>query len=238
MTWKAPAIAIVHSGALYGDTQIIGPNDWVRTATTGAGPLSAGGRSLHALVRSGQGAAGYVEDNLGDFPDYHDLVDPNTPRRNRGFEVRDMILNLITTGACSYAWGFHDLITANDQTSLVGLGFEHGADYVWKTFLKDAPASALPPRVIRQVVTAHLASALHELAIIVDGWTKTITWLVDGVVVDAFVAFQPIDQTGGSAVVQQQAFRYRGVVPANGNMTIYRYGGGLTAPLLTLREFP
>ena len=238
MTWKYPGIAIGTTAALYGSTQILGPNDWVRTATSGVGPLNIGNRAILGLQRSGQAGAGYVEDSLGDFPGFHDLIDPTTPKRNRGFEMRDFIVNQIAVGACSYAWGIHDLITANDQTSLVGLGFEHGADFVLKTFLKDAPANALPPRVIRQVVTAALASALHELAIVVDGYTKTISWYIDRALVDSYTPVAALDQTGGTAALQMQGFRIRGVVPANGNMSIYRYGSGLSSPLLLLREFP
>lgn len=238
MSWKEGVIVVGGSTALFNETQMIGPNDWVRTQTAGVGPLLANGRALMGLQRSAQGAAGYVEDNLLDFPDWHDLVDPTTPRRNRGFEVRDQIINVIAAGVCQYAWGFHDVITANDITTLVGLGFWHGADFVLKTFLNDAPGNALPVRSIRTVQTAYLANVLHELAIIVDGWTKTITWQIDGVTVDSFVPFQAVDQTGGSAVLQQQAFRYRGFVPAAGNMSIYRYGHQITQPILTMREFP
>lgn len=238
MTWKDPAIVVATSTVLWGSTQILGPNDWVRTATSGVGPLNAGGRSLMGLRRSAQGAAGYVEDSLLGFPGIHDLIDPTTPRRNRGFEMRDIIANVISVGVCSYAWGIHDLITANDQTSLVGLGFEHGADYVLKTFLKDAPANALPPRVIHQAVTAALASVAHELAIVVDGWAKTIYWYIDGVLVDQYTPVAALDQTGGSAALEMNTFRIRGVVAANGDMSIYRYGGGLALPVLLLREFP
>lgn len=238
MTWKDPAISVGTSTALFGSTQILGPNDWVRTAISGVGPLAAGGRSLMGLRRSGQGAAGYVEDSLLGFPGIHDLIDPTTPKRNRGFEIRDIIQNVIAVGACSYAWGIHDLITANDQTSLVGLGFEHDNTFVLKTFLKDAPANALPPRVIHQTVTAALANVAHELAIIVDGNTKTIYWYIDGALVDQYTPVAPLDQTGGTGALEMVTFRMRGVVPSNGDMSIYRYGGGIAQPLLILREFP
>lgn len=238
MTWREPGIVVSGSGALFGSVQTVGPNDWVRTATGGVGPLMSNGRAMMGLQRAGQGAPGYVEDNLGDFPGFHDLVDPTAPRRNRGFELRDSIINVIAAGLCSYAWGIHDYITVNDPTSLVGLGFEHGPDFILKTFLKDAPGNALPVRVIRQIVTPYLANVIHELAIIVDGWTKTITWKVDGITVDIFQPFQPVDQTGGTAAAVMMNFRYRGFVPAAGSMSIYRYGGELSSPVLTLREFP
>lgn len=239
MTWKEPAIVVASGGTTIGGVlQILGPGDAARTNVSFPNGITRSQRTLVGLRRNGQGAAGYVEDNLQDVPGFHDLLDPNTPRRNRGFELRDFILTIQAVGANNFAWGIHDLLTVNDWTSLVGVGFEHGPDNVWKTFLKDAPANALPPRVLRQVVTVHLANVIHELAIIFDGWTKTITWLVDGIAVDSFQMFQPIDQTGGTAAVVMQKLRYRGLVPAAGDFTFHRYGGGVSTPILTLREFP
>lgn len=234
--WKQPAIVVIYGNTqLWSAKQLIGPNDWVRTATTGS-LINSGKRLYIGLRRSGQGAAGYVEDNLGDAPGFHDLIDPTTPKRTIGFEIRDRILNLITIGVCHYAFGIHDVITANDPTTLVGVGFEHSDDYVLKTFLKDAPANALPVRVIHQVNTGILASEGHELAIVINGFTKTIRWLIDGVQVDSYKPVVPLDQTGGSRITVSQKLRYRGFVPAGGNMTIYKYGGGITVPILTLVE--
>jgi len=239
VTWKEPAIVVASGGTIQaGATQVLGPNDWARTNVSFPNPITRNQRTLFGLRRNGQGAAGYVEDNLQDLPGVHDLLDPNTPRRNRGYELRDWIVTIQAAGANNFAWGVHDLVTVNDWTSLVGVGFEHGPDNIWKTFLKDAPANALPVRVLRQVATVHLANVIHELAMIFDGWTKTITWLIDGVMVDSFQMFQPIDQTGGTAAVLMQKLRYRGLVPAAGDFTFHRFGGGVHCPVLTLREFP
>jgi hypothetical protein len=238
LTWKEPVISVINGGTIgFSALQLIGPADWVRTATAGNGWLPFGNRELVGIQRSAQVAAGYVEENLQDFPGFHDLIDPTTGPRNKGIEWRDWIVTQQNVGACNFAWGVHDLLTVNDWTSLVGLGFEHGPDNIWKTFLKDCPGNVLPVRVIHQVALAALANVVHELAVTINGLTKQIRWMVDGVTVDTYTPVAPLDQIGGTAAVLMQKFRYRGLVPANGNMIIWRYGGGLSTPLLLIREF-
>lgn len=244
LQWKEPAI-VPHAGgtALFNLVQLIGPNDWVRNGWITAPGAEVAGRTFFGLRRNAQVAAGYVEELLGDFPGFHDLVDPATAKRTRGFEMRDFVFNTIAAGACSYAWGIHTSLTLNDPATLVGLGFEHGPDFILKTFLKDCPGSILPVRVIHQVVTASLANVPHELAITVNGWTKTISWFIDGVLVDTYTPVVALDQMGGTPTVVGQNnavmmdFKFRGYVPALGDMTIFRYGGGLTTPLLSMVEY-
>lgn len=243
--WKEPAIVPTFGGTqLFNLVQLIGPGDWVRNGWITAPAAENAGRMYFGLRRNAQVAAGYVEELLGDFPGFHDLVDPTTAKRTRGFEMRDFCYNVIAAGACSYAWGIHDYFTLNDPTTLVGLGFEHGPDFILKTFLKDMVGNVLPVRVVHQVVTAALANVPHELAITVDGWTKTIKWYIDGIVVDSYTPIVPVDGIGGTNTVPgqnnvvMQSFKFRGFVPALGDMTIFRYGGGLTNPLLSLVEYP
>jgi hypothetical protein len=237
MSWRRAAIIQSTLPSTLLSRQIIGPDDAQHTIVSGVGGtivnfrmFAGGGR------RNGQVAAGYVEENLQDFPGIHDLLDPTTAKRTRGFEIRDWIVNSIAIGACNYAWGLHDLVVVNDWTTLVGLGFEHAADFALKTFLKDAPAGV--PRVVHQTATAAFANVPHELMIVVDGWKKEVRWFIDSVLVDSYVPVVPLDQMGGTAAVMSLAMRYRGLVPANGDMQIKFYGGELAAPILTLREFP
>lgn len=237
MSWRRAAVTISALPSSGQPRQIIGPDDTTRTIVSGVpGTIvnfrnfAGGGR------RNAQVAAGYVEENLGDFPGIHDLLDPTTPKRNRGFEIRDWIVNSIAVGACNYGWGLLDNTVVNDWTTLVGLGFEHGPDFILKTFLRDAPGGV--NRIVRQVQTVYLANVPHELMIVVDGDKKQVRWFVDSVLVDAYVPAAPLDQMGGAANAMSLKMRYRGLVPANGDMTIKFYGGELAAPILTLREFP
>lgn len=237
MSWRRAAIIQSTLPSTQLSRQIIGPDDALHTIVSGAGGtivnfrmFAGGGR------RNGQGAAGYVEENLQDFPGIHDLLDPTTAKRSRGFEIRDWVVNSIAAGACNYAWGLHDLVVANDWTTLVGVGFEHAADFQLKTFLKDAPAGV--PRVIHQVVTNSFANVPHELMIVVDGYLKQVRWFIDSVLVDSYIPVAQLDQMGGTAAAMSLTMRYRGLVPAAGDMTIKFYGGELAAPILTLREFP
>lgn len=237
--WKEPVIAVAGGGTIVGGaTQVLGPNDWVRTNVSNPAVIHSGGKALFGLRRNGQGAAGYVEDNLQDVPGFHDLIDPTTARRNRGFEMRDVCLTIQAVGLSSFAFGIHDLLTVNDWTSLVGIGFEHGVDNIWKTFLKDENPIGGLARVVHQVASAITAVAAHELAISIDGWNKKITWLIDGVIVDSYAPVAPLERTGGSAAVLMQKLRYRGLVPAAGDFSIYRFGNGLAAPVLSLIEVP
>lgn len=235
MSYRKAAI-VSNTDAGGNDRQLIGPNDATQTRISGVGGVmlnmrlfAGGGR------RNGQGAAGYVEQNLGDFPGIHDLLDPTTAKRTRGFEIRDWINNVIAVGACSYAWGLHDLVVVNDWTTLVGLGFEHGPDFQWKTFLKDAPAGV--PRVVHQTVCNAFGNVNHELMIVVDGWLKQVRWFIDSILVDSYIPVAPLDQMGGSAAIMSLKMRYRGFVPIGGDMSIRYYGGELAGPILTYREF-
>lgn len=237
MSWRRAAITISSRATTGQPRQIIGPDDTVHTIISGVpGTIVSFRNFAGGGRRNGQVAAGYVEENLGEFPGIHDLVDPTTPKRNRGFEIRDWIVNSIAVGACNYAWGLHDLVTVNDWTTLVGVGFEHGPDFILKTFLKDAPAGV--PRVVRQIATAYLANVPHELMLVVDSDKKQFRWFIDSVLIDSYIPSVPLDQMGGSAAATSLRMRYRGLVPANGDMTIKFYGGELAAPILTLREFP
>lgn len=237
MSWRRAAIIQSTLPSTQLSRQIIGPDDAQHTQTAGVPGTIVNFRMFAGgLRRNGQVAAGYVEENLQDFPGIHDLLDPTTPQRTRGFEIRDWIVNSIAAGACNYAFGLHDLVVANDWTTLVGCGFEHAADFILKTFLKDAPGGV--PRVVHQVQTAYLANVPHELMIVFDSWKKEIRWFVDSILVDSYIPVAQLDQMGGSAVAMSLAMRYRGLVPANGDMTIKMYGGELAAPILTLREFP
>ena len=237
--WKEPVLVVASGGTITaGATQVLGPQDWVRTNVSFPAVIHSGGKALFGLRRSAQVGAGYVEDNLQDVPGFHDLIDPTTAKRNRGFEMRDVIVTIQGIAGNSFAFGIHDLLTVNDWTSLVGLGFEHGVDNIWKTFLKDENPVGGLARVVRQVATAALATVAHELTISIDGWNKKITWLVDGVIVDTYVPIAPLERIGGSAAVLMQKLRYRGLVPANGDFTIHRFGNGMAAPILSLIEVP
>jgi len=198
------------------------------------GLATIGKRLFYFLRRNATGVAAYAEANLGEAPGFHDLLDPTTAKRDRGFELTDIQVISIAVGACNYAWGIHDLLVANDWTTLVGLGFECGPDFILKTFLKDAPAGV--PRVVHQVVTVSLANVEHELTIIVDGWNKKISWLIDRVVVDTYVLAAPLDQMGGTAILTSLRIRARLNVPANGDATLYIHGAQLGTPILTLME--
>jgi hypothetical protein len=237
MSWRRAAIIVSSLPSSGLPRQIIGPDDKITTATAGVPGTIINFRNFAGgNRRNGQGADGYVEENLGDFPGIHDLLDPTTAKRSRGFEIRDWIVNSIAIGACSFGWGLHDLVVANDWTTLVGLGFEHGPDFQWKTFLKDAPAGV--PRVVHQTVLASFGNVPHELMIVVDGFLKQVRWFVDSIQVDSYTPSIPLDQMGGTVAAMSLRMRYRGLVPAGGDMQTKFYGGELAAPLLTLREFP
>lgn len=236
MSWRKAAI-VSNSDAGGTDRQLIGPGDPVQTRISGVGGVMINARMFAGGGRrNGQGAIGYVEQNLGNAPGFHDLLDPTTPKRSRGFEFRDWINNQVAVGPCSYAYGIHDLVTVNDWTTLVGLGFEHGADFQWKTFLKDAPAGV--PRVVHQVVCAAFGNVNHELMVVVDGFLKQVRWFIDSILVDSYIPVVQLDQMAGSINSVTLNLRYRGIVPINGDMSIRYHGGELAAPLLTLREFP
>lgn len=236
MSWRKAAI-VSNTDANGNDRQLIGPNDATQNRTSGVGGVMVNARMFAGgSRRSAQVAAGYVEQNLGDFPGIHDLLDPTTAKRTRGFEFRDWIVNVQAVGASSYAFGLHELVTVNDWTTLVGLGFEHGPDYQWKTFLKDAPAGV--PRVVHQTVINSFGNVPHELMVVVDGWLKQVRWFIDSILVDSYIPVVPLDQMAGAINVMSLKFRYRGLVPALGDMSIRYFGGELAAPILTLREFP
>lgn len=237
--WKGPVITVASGGTIQGGaTQVLGPADWTRTQSAFPALIHSGGRALVGLRRSGGVAISYVEDNVQDVPGFHDLIDPTTAKRTLGFEIRDVVMTIQAVGLSSFAFGIHDLLTVNDHSTLVGLGFEHGVDSLWKTFLKDENPVGGLARVVHQVATAISAAAAHELCIQIDGWNKKITWLIDGVIVDSYVPVVPLERIGGSAAVVMQKLRYRGVVPIGGDFSIYRFGNGLAAPLVSLLEVP
>ena len=229
MAWKQAAIVSKIDAP---PAQVLGPNDAVRTAVFQA-PANLGARQFYSMRRNGLGVAGYVENNLGEAPGIHDILDPLVPRRNRGFEISD-VEALLIVGLCNYAFGIHDLVVPNDWTTLVGLGFECASDYVLKTFLKDAPAGV--PRVVHQTATGYLLNVEHELTIVVDGYKKKIFWYIDRVLVDSYTPLVPLDQMGGNNVTTSLRLRMRGLVPAGADLTMYILGGEVRTPVLSLLE--
>lgn len=230
MAWKKAAIITNDDGP---PKQIIGPNDAIYTFNLN-GLATLNKRLFYFMRRNASGVANVAEVNLGEAPSIHDLLDPTTSKRDRSFELTDTQAIAIAVGACNYAWGIHNWLVANDWTTLVGLGFECGPDYILKTFLKDAPAGV--PRVIHQTVLASLLNVEHELTIIVDGWKKKAFWYVDRVLVDSYVPVAPLDQMGGTALATSLRMRGRLSVPAGGDATLYVNGQGMGVSRLSLME--
>lgn len=187
---------------------------------------------LRTLRRNAIAAAARMEKSFGLAPGFHHLVDPATVAHQATLVMEDFFSATIAVGACGIVFGFAEHITPGDPTTLVGVGFRCGADHIWHTFVNDCPTNVAPVTVRRDTALAgKLATDLHRLTVIVDGPTKTITWMVDRTVVDAWTPGAALDQMtpAGPRII------WAASVPANGDATIRYHGGGTPQLRLLVR---
>lgn len=187
---------------------------------------------MRTLRRNGNAAAARMEKQFGLAPGFHHLVDPATVKHAATLVMEDFFSATIAAGACGIVFGLAEHITPGDPTTLVGVGFRCGADHIWHTFVNDCPTNVAPVTVRRDVALAgKLATDLHRLTVIVDGPTKTITWMIDRQVVDTWTPSAPLDQMtpGGPKAL------WAASVPALGDATIRYHGGGLPQLRLLVR---
>lgn len=178
---------------------------------------------MRSLRRNANAAAARMSHDYGLAPGFHHLVDPATAKEQATLIFEDWAAVAIAAGACDVAIGLHEHITPADASTLVGVGFRCGADLIWHSFVNDCPTNVAPVTVRRDVALGVSAAALHRLTIVVDGPSKTISWLIDGVTVDTWSPPATLDQmTAAGPKVQWSA-----VVPALGDATILFHGGGL-----------
>lgn len=225
-----PIVAAGASGA--GTTDTYG-----NTATSEANQTTAANALqdkvwMRTLRRNGNAAAARMEKHFGLAPGFHHLVDPATVRHAATVLMEDFFSATIAAGACGIVFGFAEHLTPGDPTTLVGVGFRCGADHIWHTFVNDCPTNVAPVTVRRDVAIAgKLSTDLHRLTVIIDGPTKTITWMIDRQVVDTWTPGAPLDQmtAGGPKAL------WAASVPALGDATIRYHGGGLPQVRLLVR---
>lgn len=170
------------------------------------------------------GAAARMQELGPEAPPFHHLVDPTTPAIPQAIVFRDYVAATISALACETVFGFHDHITPTDKSTLVGVGFRAGADHVWHAFVNDCPTNVAPVTVRHDVALAALSSVFHDLAIVIDGRTKTISWYVDHVLVDSWTPSAALDQmlpAPGPKVMWSM------VCPLNGAGILRMHAGGV-----------
>lgn len=183
-------------------------------------------------IRRNALAAARMEKHFGIAPGFHHLVDPTTVRHAATLVLEDFVSATIALGACGIGFGIAEHLTPGDPTTLVGVGFRCGADHIWHTFVNDCPTNVAPVTVRRDVAIAGmLSTALHRLTVVIDGPTKTITWMIDRQVVDTWTPPAPLDQMtpAGPKVI------WFASVPLNGDATIRYHGGALPQVRLLVR---
>jgi hypothetical protein len=181
------------------------------------------------LFQRAASALARVERFFGSAPVIHSYVDPATSFIPAALVIEDYVSGLIAAGACECIFGIWEHVTANTLNTLVGVGFRAGVDNIWHTFVRDCPGNVPPVTVRHDVATAALMTAQHKLTIIIDGRTKTITWKIDGVVVDSWTPPAALDQMGPTPGPK---IGYAMIVPLNGDCLMRIHGGGL--PLLRI----
>lgn len=186
---------------------------------------------MRTLRRNANVAAARMQSDFGIAPGFHHLVDPSTAAEAATLVMEDFFSATIALGACGVAVGFIETITQGDPSTQVGVGFRCGVDHVWHAFVRDCPTNVAPVTVRRDTALAALATDLHRLTLIIDGPTKTITWQVDGVTVDAWTPPAALDQMlpAGPKIM------WAADVPASGDVTIRYHGGGLPQLRLLVR---
>lgn len=187
---------------------------------------------MRTLRRSGVAAA-RVEKSFGLAPGFHHLVDPGTVAHAATLVLEDFVSATIAAGVCGVVFGFAEHITPGDPTTLVGVGFRCGPDHIWHAFVNDCPTNVAPVTVRRDVAIAgKLSTDLHRLTVVIDGPTKTITWMIDRQTVDTWTPEAPLDQMTAAGPKTLWA----AAVPAAGDATIRYHGGGLPALRLLVRD--
>lgn len=231
MALSQPIVMSGASGAGVSDTYgVIGTAEGGQTAAANALLDKVWMRTLR---RSGQAAAARVEKNFGLAPGFHHLVDPTTVVHAATLVLEDFFSATIAAGACGVVFGFAEHITPGDPTTLVGAGFRCGPDHIWHTFVNDCPTNVAPVTVRRDnAIAGNLSTDLHRLTLVIDGPTKTITWMIDRQVVDTWAPGAPLDQMTAAGPKSLWAAS----VPSLGDATIRYHGGGLPALRLLVRN--
>lgn len=200
--------------------------------TTGEANFTAAANALldrvwmRTLRRSGQAAAARVQKHFGIAPGFHHLVDPTTASHPATWILEDFVSATIAAGACGVVFGFAEHLTPGDPTTLLGVGFKCGADQIWHTFVNDCPTNVAPVTVRRDTVIVGnpLSTDIHRLTLVIDGLTKTITWMVDRTVVDIWIPEAPLDQMRASP---GPLILWAASVPSLGDARIRYHGGGI-----------
>jgi hypothetical protein len=157
-------------------------------------------------------------------PPFHALVDPTTPAIAALLVFEDFVTATISALACETVFGFHEHITLGDKTTLVGIGFRAGADHIWHAFVNDCPTNVAPVTVRRDTTLAPLSTSNHRLSIVIDGRTKTISWWIDGVLVDSWTPGAPLDQMSAAPGPKVM---WSMTCPINGAGTLRMHAGGI-----------
>jgi hypothetical protein len=203
---------------------VLGPVWAVANSTTSAAAL-AQKMWCHQMRRNGNATPARMQSAVTAIaaPPFHGLVDPTTPKLPYILILEDMVTATIAAGSPEVLYGLIEHITAGVVNTLVGVGFRAGTDGLWHCFVRDCPGNTLPVTVRHDVATAISMSDFHRLSIIIDGSTKTITWMIDRAVASTFTPAAPLDQMGSAA--SGPAAMVAACVPANADVTVRSHAG-------------
>lgn len=176
------------------------------------------------LTKIAGAAARRMEHRGPHAPSFHALVDPGTPAIQAVIIFEDFVSATISALACETVFGFHEHITVGDKTTLVGVGFRAGADHIWHSFVNDCPTGVAPVTVRRDTTLAPLSTSFHRLSIVMDGRTKTISWWIDGVLVDSWTPGAPLDLM---LAIPGPKVMWSMTCPINGAGVLRVHGGGI-----------
>lgn len=196
---------------------------------------TASGLYWHAITRNNSAGATAVRQSrtFGVAVPFHALLDPATVAAPTTIVFEDFCQIYNWAGLSQGAFGFHEHITQIDPTTLVGIGFKYGTDNVWHGFVHDSPVNALPVTVRRDTTfTGILATAPHRLTLVIDGYTKTIIWLIDRVEVDRWTPPTFLNQMG----TLQPHMMYSQSVAAYGNAHFRMHAGGIPQLRMFIRK--
>ncbi len=185
------------------------------------------------IKRNGNPTLETLRMDFGASPAIHHILDPATVASQFTLFFEDMIESDTAVGTCTVFCGFISYITAGDPTTLMGVGFyADSTDNLWHCFIFDSATGAVPISSIRDTATTILTTSMHRMKIKIDGPTKTISWFIDGALVDSYVPVASLRYLNIPAATTGTSIVIGAFVPANATCTIRHLPGSI--PLLRL----
>lgn len=193
----------------------------------GLSNVNLGNINYRQTTRNGGASKESWGRHWGPLP-FHHILDPTGAYAGWTVIFQDLVLIAFTSGNSWEFFGSFSFNMANDETSLVGVGWRtNNTDGYWTSTLRDGTGT--PSTVVHETaLTAVTSTVKRRLSTVLNAETKSVEWYADGVLVDSYTPTVAL-----SEMTNCPNFGYFGIT-ATGAEGRFRHFGGGNPRVLTL----